>query len=545
MQKEDILKEIIKCKKSFPFFAKNYLRVFNPERGIVPFELYGFQEKRVFPAFEEERFVILKKFRQGGLSTLAAMYALWKCLFFNDQSFLVISKSDREAKNIITMIKTSWDYLPDWIKCETVELNQHVMKLENGSVIRAGTPKMGRSYSANTIIIDEAAFIQRMDEVWRSIFPTLSAAGKKGKAFVISTVNGVGNWYADTYFDAKQGLNNFKVIDLQYKEHPQYNNEEYVRTMRKQLGEKGWAQEVLGEFFSSSDTFIKPETLAAMKAQIDNQQNPHTPHSNRNLWVWERPIKNRSYIISIDVAEGLGGDHDYQAMQVIDQTSLDQVAEFYDNNINTHEFAKIIHEVGKYYNNALVVVENNGYGHAVLENLHYDLQYDNIYWHRTSRKVAMGIKNTPKIRKLLMNALENAIENKHVKIRSPRLLHELESFVYNTTKKRPEARQGRHDDLILSLSLGLFVRILLNRGTMFPAIDEEEIDFEPNFNKEYDKEVKELGFEDKKLNRPYMITEEEKEESINHDLTYLKVLRDEDDDDLLEEFGWKGIEVYD
>jgi hypothetical protein len=537
----EIIKELAKCKKSFPYFCSNHVKVYNPEEGNVLFKLYEFQEKKVFPAFEKEKFVILKKFRQGGLSTLATIYSLWKILFFNDQRVFMISKTDRESTNLISMIRLTWGYLPEWIKCKTTEFNQHIIALENGSYVRCGTPQMGRSYSGQLIIIDEAAHIERMDEIWKAIFPVISAAGEKGKAFVISTVNGLGNWYSDTYHDARNGLNDFHIIDLDYTEHPKYNNEIYVKRMKKQLGEKGFAQEVLGEFISSNDTFISAKTLVRISNEVNSYTIEHKTHNDK-LWIWERPSRGKSYAICADWSEGLGGNNDYQAFHVLDFTNLEQVAEFYDNEIKAEEYSKILHETAKYYNNAFLIMEGGGYGKAILEMLWYQLGYDNIYFDKSSvnaRRTQMGIRVNKMNRGLIQSALATAIEGEYIKIKSARILHELESFIYNTSKKRAEHRNGRHDDLIFALSYGLYVRNLMEK--QMPVIGDEDEDFKKTFDPEYEKALKELGIAENNEE------EYEKNNSSEEDLYLKRRVSDEDEDEesMLREFGWSSATALD
>ena len=522
--------EFIKCKDSFSYFCKEYIKIHNPKRGLVNFKLFSFQENKVFAAFENERFVILKKFRQGGLSTLAAMYSLWKILFKLDIKILIISKSDREAINIMNMIRLAWDNLPDFLKCNTLEFNQHVMKLETGSEIRCRTPQMGRSFSANIIILDEAAFIPKMDEIWKSIFPTISAAGASGKAFVISTVNGLGNWYANIYHDAKDEKNDFKVVDLHYKEHPDYNNPQYVQTMKDNLGKSGWEQEVLGIFLSGAGTFIHSDIIKEIEENIkeDPRCKAYKKIYDDKLWIWKDPRRGKSYILCADVAEGLGEEHDYSAFHVLDMVTLEQVAEFCSNVISTYNYAKIIDEVGKYYNSALAIIESNSLGNGVLERLFNDLEYENLYWDRTSkRKVKMGFNVNQKNKPLIMNTFKNMVEEGHVKIKSTRLLHEIQTLEYNATTRKVQARSGRHDDLVTALSAGLFVRGIVGRHLPIGMEDEQDSDrYEPSFDPTYSP-ILQPNYD-----------EIDDVQYVNMIGNHITDAYDDDDDEFLKDFGW-------
>ena len=523
------LKEIILCKENLQYFCKNYVYVLHPEKGLINFELYPFQYQKVVPAFESKRFIILKKFRQAGLSTLASIYSLWKCLFYTDQRILMISITDRDAKNLMSMIRIAWEKLPDWMKCNTIEFSQHVIKLDTGSEIKCGTPKMGRGYSANIIVVDEAAFIPNMYEVWKAIFPTISAAGNNCKVFIISTVNGVGNWYSDIYHDAQDGKNDFYCIDLDYREHPEYNNPEYIEKMKSQLGLRGWEQEVLGIFLSGSDTFIKPDAIKRVEKRIKDNNILPRKFYNDKLWIWYPPEKNKSYILCADVAEGLGGEHDYSAFHILDISTLEQVAEFCDNTISTYEYAKVINEIGNKYNQAIIVVENNALGVGVLEKLYNDLDYANLYRSRLSKKnIKLGFTMTNQNRALVLNTFSNLIENDLVKINSNRLLNEIMTFEFNQKTKRAEARYGRKDDLILSFAIGLFARnhiIYSGNIILDDSIKSEE--FVLDFDNKYENILPE--------NNNSII------DNFFYNSTQIEIIENEDPDSeesLLKEFGW-------
>jgi len=529
------LQELVKCRSDFAYFAKNYIKVMHPEHGLVPFELHPFQRDRVFPAFEKEKFLILRKFRQAGLSTLASIYSLWQVLFYTDRRVLMISITDRDSKNLMAMISRAWDYLPDWMQCETTEFSQHNIKLDTGSEIRCGTPKMGRGYSANLIVIDEAAFIPNMEEVWKGIFPALSSAGEKGKAFIISTVNGLGNWYADKYHDAKDEKNDFVCLDLHYTEHPEYRKPDFIERMKSQLGPRGWDQEVLGIFLAGADTFVRPEIIQRLKDRIE--ADPHEPKRmyNDKLWIWRPPKEKRSYILCADVAEGLGGEHDYSAFHVLDLVTLEQVCEFCSNEVSTYEYAKIINEMGNYYNKAIVVVENNSLGVGVLERLYNDLDYENIHWSRASkRNVKMGFTMTNKNRPLVLNTFSNLVEEDHVKIRSSRVLHEIQTFEFNKRTRKAEARPGRHDDLIMAMAIGLFTRNTIINTLPIGIGDEYGLDsdeFEPTFDPQYQQILK---MHDKDDPTGGMI-----DQYFSNQPDAVEIMDDyEDEEMLLKEFGW-------
>jgi phage FluMu gp28-like protein len=118
-----------------------------------------------------------------------------------------------------------------------VEDNKHTMKLSTGSSIksRPSGKQSGRSLAGSLLIIDEAAFIENIDTIWAAVYPIISTGGR---AFVLSTVNGIGNWYYDVYHKAVAGENSFHAIDINWESHPEYKRMEGFDDLYKAMEAK-------------------------------------------------------------------------------------------------------------------------------------------------------------------------------------------------------------------------------------------------------------------------------------------------------------------
>jgi hypothetical protein len=258
-----IFEEFVKCSKDFVYFAEKYLKINHPKKGLIPFTLFDYQ-KRLISDYESHNYVITAKWRQGGFSTLTVLHGLWHCMFKPDSRFLFISKTDREARALSKVVENAINNLPDTFKPLLTKSNDHEKRFEcTGSIMNFFSPEPGCGRAFTHLIIDEAAFIRNMDEHWKAMWPQI-----QGKCFVLSTVNGIGNWFAETYIDAREGKNKFKVFESSYKEHPEYNNEEWVAQVRKNLGERGWMQEFECCFVGSEPT--KEDKLRYKLMQILN-----------------------------------------------------------------------------------------------------------------------------------------------------------------------------------------------------------------------------------------------------------------------------------
>lgn len=472
---EKQIEEVIKCAKDFYYWCHRYVKILHPKFGTIPFVLYKYQ-RRVIKEYESNRFNMISKFRQGGLSTVSVLWGLHKCMFQKDQQIYFLSKTDREALASGDIARRAMDNFPYWMYDKSnADITKHEKSFNDvGSKMCFYTPEAARGKSATYIMIDEAAFIDKMDEHWKAMYPVIATGGH---IEIISTVNGLGNWYEETYHEAQAGRNFFNVIDLDYWEHPVYANPEWAEAMRANLGEKGWRQEVLRDFLGSGDTYISTNVISqydkaarniiparTVFSKWNNESQQKQEWDNGALWIWREPMPGHEYIIGADCAEGVGKEGDNSCFQVIDAMSLEQVAEFYSNLVPPNIFAQILNQIGIYYNTATIVVENNAIGAAVLNSLSTDMSYEAIYYESRKTTSKLGIKVGPSNRPVLLEAAQSRLMNGSARINSQRLVGELKTFIYSPQKKRAEAIKGKHDDAIMALCFALYVRDERMRG---------------------------------------------------------------------------------
>lgn len=471
------IEEIKKCKKDFFYFCEKYIKVIHPIKGLVPFYLYEFQ-KRVIRNYEQHHFNIVSKFRQAGLTTETVIWCLWRCLFMTDQRIMVLSKSDREAIGIGKIVQNAKNNLPDWLKPIMNCDNDHEKEFaDTGSVLWFFPVQGARSRALTYLIIDEAAFIPQMEDHWKAMYPTLATGGK---CIVISTVNGVGNWYEDTYTKAQDKKNQFNVIDIEYTEHPEYRDPEWARKMRANLGEQGWLQEIMRSFLGSGETYINSTVITEMEkrtkppikklfpewdnTKLDDDELENEEYEKGAMWIWEDPRPNVDYIISFDCAEGMGEQGDYSAFHVFNLKTLEQVAEFYSNDVPIHKFAQVLSEVGNFYNTALLIGEHDtGPGLATLNRLEHSIHYENIYYSVKGKAEKSGVTMTKTLRPVFLETLQTCFINNLTQINSIRVIRELRTFCWNKQKKRAEAKKGYHDDLVMSCAIALQISDAINR----------------------------------------------------------------------------------
>lgn len=464
---KDIIKlEYQKCASDPIYFMKKYCMIQHPVRGKIPFHLYNFQE-RTLTQFTEHRYNIILKSRQTGISTLAAGFSLWKMLFNQDYNVLVIATKQEVAKNLVTKVRVMNQYLPSWLKQETVEDNKLSLRYSNGSQIKATSAAgdAGRSEALSLLVFDEAAFIDKIEEIWVSAQSTLSTGGN---AIILSTPNGVGNFFHKTWVEAEENIDGFNPIKLHWSVHPE-RDQSWRDEQERLLGAKGAAQECDCDFVSSGDTVIDPQLLQFYKETYVQEPVEKTGFDG-NLWKWEYPNYQKSYMVIADVARG--DSTDYSACHVIDVQEATQVAE-YKGKLETKDFGNFLVSLATDYNNALLVIENANIGWAVIQqvidrgyqNLFYmskDLKYVDVEhqlhnkYRAEERGMVAGFSTTSKTRPLIISKLDEYLREKSITIRSSRTIDELFTFIWKGS--RAEAMSGYNDDLTMSLAIGLWVR---------------------------------------------------------------------------------------
>ena len=468
--KQAIQREYLKSAQDPVHFMRKYCTIQHPTKGKVKFDLYPFQEK-CLTEFKDNRYNIILKARQLGISTLSAGYSLWLMLFHNDKNILVIATGKDTAKNLVTKVRVMYENLPQWLKTGTEEVNKLSLRFTNGSQIKAiaSNESAGRSEALSLLIIDEAAFIDRIDTIWTAAQQTLSTGGG---CIALSTPNGVGNWFHKQWLGAEDGTNNFNTIRLHWTDHPD-RDQVWRDEQDKVLGPTQASQECDTDFLSSGQSVVDPAILQWYKDEMIEAPVEEIG-IDRGLWVWRQADYTKEYIVVADVARGDGSD--FSACQVFEVEDMEQCAE-YKGQLSTTDYGNFLIEVATKYNDALLVVENNNIGWATIQTI-IDRGYKNLFYmskdlqvvdtehnitnkyRAQDRNMVPGFSTTAKTRPLAIAKMEEYTREKLVKLHSNRLIDELFVFIYKTgvTQSKAEAMQGYNDDLVMSYSIALWVR---------------------------------------------------------------------------------------
>jgi len=462
ISKQTMKEELRKCGQDPIYFLKNYVKISHPTKGLIPFTTFDYQDD-LLKDFKDHRFNIILKARQLGISTIVAGYASWMLLFRREKQIMVVATKLKTAANLVIKVKKMLKTLPTWMMISDVVVdNQSSFELSNGSKITASTTSAkdaGRSESLSFLIIDEAAHVEGMEEMWTSIAPTITVGGA---CVALSSPAGVGGWFYKTFVGAEGGENLFNPITLPWHVHPE-RDDEWFREETKNMSEREIAQEYNCSFNMSGETVLGSGDMERITNAVSEPK--YRTGFDRNYWIWEEPQPGIGYLVSADVARGDGADN--SVFHVFRVDTFEQVAE-YQGKPNHDMFAMLLNSVGKEYGNALMVVENNNVGYNVIDKLQA-LEYPNIYYSTKGSHqfvdhyaaeytdgIVAGFSTTSKTRPLIVAKFEEFIRNKIIKINSPRSVREFETFVWNNGK--PEAMRGYHDDLIMSMAIACWVK---------------------------------------------------------------------------------------
>ena len=452
---EEQILEIVQCKDDPVYFARNYIKIVSLDHGLVPFEMYPFQEKLI-TNFHKNRFNICKMPRQTGKSTTVVSYLLHYAVFNDNVNIAILANKASTARDLLGRLQLAYENLPKWMQQGIISWNRGSLELENGSKISSNSTSSSavRGGSYNVIFLDEFAFIPNhiADDFFASVYPTISS-GQSTKVIIVSTPHGMNHFYR-MWHDAERSKNEYVPTDVHWSEVPGRDDKWKAQTIAN-TSEQQFKIEFECEFLGSVDTLIAPSKLRSLV-----YESPRT--RSAGLDVYEDSVEEHDYIITVDVARGV--EKDYSAFVVIDITSFPHkvVAKYRNNEIKHMLFPSVIYEVAKNYNNAYILCEVNDVGDSVASILHYDLEYNNILMCSmrgragqivgqgfSGKKTQLGVKMSKTVKKVGSLNLKTMIEADKVLFKDYEIISELTTFIQKHNSF--EAEEGCNDDLAMCL----------------------------------------------------------------------------------------------
>jgi hypothetical protein len=516
LTKEQIMLEYVKCMKDTTYALKTYLQTYdNTVSQYVPLELFPDQITLLsdYEAYNEN---IALKYRQAGVSTVTAAWVSKKLAFakkIKPEKILIIANKLDTSLEMANKIRAFVGQWPKWVGIDFApeKNSQKHYKLNNGCEVKAvATSKDAlRGFTPTILIFDEAAFIEADSDFWAACMASLSTGGK---VIVVSTPNGYDPIYYEIYDQALRSMNDFKITEMYWYRDPRYtkdlymvktediihyllNKEEYTteqilswesiafetrnyddlkviidsgykpcsswfESMVKKLkyDKRKVSQELECNFLGSGDNVFDSKLMQKIRENMVKE--PSNKMMGNSLWIWKEPIVGHKYIMGVDVSRG--DSEDFSTIQIIDFDEREQVLE-YIGKIPPDVLAEVAYKWGNMYSAYIVIDITGGMGIATSRKLQ-ELGYKNMYvdgvdlnntWKYNPKAVDKipGINFNNK-RVQIIAAFEEGMRHKF-RIYSSRLYNEMNTFVY--INGRPDHQKGHHDDLIMSISMALYV----------------------------------------------------------------------------------------
>ena len=449
IRKIQILREKTRRKvvKSFAFFVLQYCWIEDKiSNTAIKFDLWPAQ-LRILPVFLTAPLLIILKARQLGLTWLTAAYCLWIVATKPMQLVVVVSAKEDWAVEFLDRVKFMFDRLPDWLKPQIKKDTSLHLKLAHQTYKPDGRPNKHLKYSEikslpttlegaqgktpDLLVMDESARNRYAKQIFASSLPGIEKAG--GRIIVISNSHKDGTgwgWTRNIFLNSMQGLNSFARIFMPWWDCPERLTDAEVSSMAKDkeyIPADFKAKQI--ESGMDNDDFSQnyPETEAEAVSSLLGSyfgktlarfQNRYIPGVTGNLIVnksgeieflrtddkklgimevwrwpymfnekWNKLYWQRRYAIGSDVSEGLG--QSYSVAYVIDRLSDEMVCRVRSNRLDASEWALVLFNLSRYYDNAMICPEKTGAGQTTVKRLQ---ELDgNLYRKVVAGKVGSGM----------------------------------------------------------------------------------------------------------------------------------------------------------
>lgn len=476
-----------KCKASFSYFVDTYGRMWVKEGGDpIPFKLWPFQMDAAGKLQDNKKVIVLKA-RQMGMSWICSAYALWKCMTRSNFHAYYTSIGLKEVSEQMERVRFIFHGLPDWMQRRATlggkdcKDNDSLAEFTNGSAIHATSSgkSAGHGASPGLIICDEWARVEDAQRKWRAIKPS---AGRNTQIFIVSTSDGIVGHFAEMWFEANHNKNGFVPLFYSWRDHPEYTEEYIAEQKRDFAGDLQGFLEAFPEtpedaFLSSSRSVFDHERISDWKNRIRELENSGelnmkvgfveqqpdgrytlVEDNTGHLMVWREPVERHRYAMGVDIAEGLLHG-DYSAFSVID-CETDEIVALFRAKIAPENYAYIIEETARWYNNAWLAVEVNKNSELIMGDLKQT--YPFLYMRPQRARITdiptlvpgFYTSGTSKNRIILQMRRYFSDTERPLRIYSDILLDEMATFEEDE-KKSLAAANGKHDDTVMATAIAI------------------------------------------------------------------------------------------
>ncbi len=441
--------------------------------------------QRAFELHRGPRNIVLKA-RQMGLTTWAAARFFLRTITQPGTLTLEVAHTQEAAEEIFRIVHR-------FLACLPSALREGPLKTSRASVRRIAFPRIDAQYlvvSAGDRNAGRGLTVQNLhcSELARwpgdpaeTLAGLRAALAPNAEVILESTPEGVGGCFYDEWQKAEETatVRHFlpwwlepryraaaidaatlteEECDLRARHGLDLEQIAFRRQIRlnfRGLARQEYAEDSASCFLASGESVFE---LSAIDARLVTAPPPAQTRRNGELEIWLPPVKGKQYLVAVDPAGG-GSEGDYSGAQVVEMETGLQCAEFA-GHVGGLELARLVTELAREYNHALLVVERNNHGTGVLALAETACSYARLYRHAGQP----GWLTTSVTRPAVLGQLDAALVDTPERFMSRKLLAECRSFV-RLPNGGSGARAGTHDDRVLAMAIALGARAeLLAKG---------------------------------------------------------------------------------
>ena len=515
-------------------YIEKYIKIRDKSGKIINLQ-FNEPQQRLYDIIKEQKLknkpvrIVILKARQLGFRTIVESILFKETTTKFNVNTGIITHQDEATKNLFNMSKLMYECLPQEMKPAKKASNAQELIFDNDkgtglkSKIRcmtAGSQGVGRSYTYDNLHVSELAFWPGNKKT--TMTGLLQAVPNLPSTIIIieSTANGF-EYFKEIWDGAVAGENDFIPLFVGWNELKDYQmpytgfelTSEEIQLQRdynlslEQLTWRRWCirnncsndieqfkQEypITPEeaFISTGACYFNKEIIMGRINKIKNikplRKGYFSYSINGNkisdiefidddkgyIDIYEEPKEGHPYVLGGDTA---GDGSDYFTGLVIDNSNSKQIAKLRHNKIDEDEYSRQIYCLGTYYNNALVGLENNYSTYPTKKLKEYD--YPKMYIREVEDNIPeviqdkYGFLTTKATRPIILAMLKEIFRDNINYINDLDVLYEGLVFIKNE-KGRPEAEQGKHDDLIMGLAITYYIRT--QQSFIVKKIEKEE-----------------------------------------------------------------------
>ena len=466
---------------------------FGKGKGRVPLRLFDYQ-RETLETFLGNRYVIVLKARQLGLTTVAMAYALWMLMFQPGSNIVFVSRSQTAADKALELLDFMYQFLPESVKergpqPDSLAAKHHAYRFRDGMVSQItsypATKTVAAGQTASLVLWDEAALAEYQEDALRTLMPTTDAGGSM---IVFSTARGGHNLFARVYRGAERGENEFKALFFPWSVSEMITAEDY-ESKKRSFASEPWR--FYAEYPSSSEEAFRQSGRSRFPALPDDSEENEFPLRGNLEWQQdgsvgflpnpEGPFRfmpealdgapvGKNAVVALDPASGTGGDYTAIVGGWYQDGIPVRAAFWHSNLVEPSEAAEEAAKLGRLFRDdrgmdaVLVVEKQGGYGDTIIHELRENISYQNLYrftytGHRKRRMdQAYGFPMTFARRPLVIDTMARWVDKNSEMMHGmdPILRQELGAFVVREDG-RVMADAGMFDDMVMATAIWLYV----------------------------------------------------------------------------------------